>query len=476
MNFGIDFGTTNSACMAIQERRRSVKYTDGYGNPFPSLVIVDRVTGKVHRGREAWKNREELSDSCEVIPSVKTYLGTNKTWKIKGKEWTPEMVAAEVFRGLKEQVSKKGAVDRLEEAVVAVPVGFPTGKRVALRRAAQIAGISIQSFVSEPTAALFCHYGEIGMCPTIGVLDWGGGTLDIAIIENRKGRIRELSTSGLNLGGDNIDRKLAEWAHDRVVKEKGGGISFAQMPSGARDRLIASCEQAKKDLTNDDQTEIRIWRYGDFGEINIVIDIEMFSSLIAPDIAQVISCFEESVSRARLSFEELGCILMVGGSVNLRPFSNAVASRWKGKVFYPGDSDWSVARGAANLSLQPGNYVLAQDVSVRMSDGSLFPLVSQGDHVTFGNTTTYTFALVEDSSTANFVICDENGRNIGYLNVPSFGFFREKIPLIVAIDNNMIFQVTARSQERAEITRQGWRFAGLRLDYQLPVVDLEVTE
>jgi molecular chaperone DnaK len=167
---------------------------------------------------------------------------------------------------------------------------------------------------------------------------------------------------------------------------------------------------------------------------------------------------------------------MVGGSVNLRPFSNAVASRWKGKVFYPGDSDWSVARGAANLSLQPGNYVLAQDVSVRMSDGSLFPLVSQGDHVTFGNTTTYTFALVEDSSTANFVICDENGRNIGYLNVPSFGFFREKIPLIVAIDNNMIFQVTARSQERAEITRQGWRFAGLRLDYQLPVVDLEVTE
>ncbi len=475
MDFGIDFGTTNSACVGIQQQKRAVKYTDGYGNPFPSLVIIDRITGKVYCGREAWRNREKYSDSCEVIPSIKTYLGTNKTWKIKGKEWTPEMVAAEVFLGLKKQVVKKGATARLEEAVVAVPVGFPASKRVALRKAAMRAGIKIKSFVSEPTAALFCHYEEIGFHSTIGVIDWGGGTLDIAIVENRKGRVRELATGGLNLGGDHIDRKLAEWAHERIISEKKARISFEEMPPAARDKLIASCEQAKKDLTYDDQVEISIGKYGELGTVRVVLDIDTFSSLIASDVERAIECFEQTLSRAKLSIEELGCILMVGGSVNLRPFSERASQKWHGKVFYPLESDWSVALGAASLSSNPGQYHLAQTIGVTMSDGSLFPLVKEGDPVVPGKSTTFTFALVEDSPTANFIFSDGNGTHLGYMNVPAFGFFREKIEVTAAIDSNLILEVVARSQKRSTGTTQRWNYDKLRFNYQLPATDLEVT-
>jgi Molecular chaperone len=129
MDFGIDFGTTNSACTGILEKRREIPYRDNFGNPFPSLIVIDRVTGEVFCGRDAWRKREELSESCEIIPSVKTHLGTDKTWQVAGKIWTPVMVATEVFLGIKQQVARGAGNVQLEQAVVAVPVGFSSEKR-----------------------------------------------------------------------------------------------------------------------------------------------------------------------------------------------------------------------------------------------------------------------------------------------------------------------------------------------------------
>lgn len=472
MNFGIDFGTTNSACIGIQEGRRAIKYNDGSGNPFPSLIIIDRMTEKVYCGRKAWMQREELSESCEVIPSVKTYLGTDKTWKIKGKVWTPEMVAAEVFLGLKSQVQKQSGVAELNEAVVSIPVGFAPEKRVALRKAAQMAGIEIKSFVSEPTAAFFCHYDEVKFHTRLGVFDWGGGTLDVSIIENRNGRVKELATGGIRLGGDDIDRKLAEWAHSVIATEKNCSLSFEQMPPNARDKLIAYCEQAKKELTYDDRTEIRFWKYGDIDEVALSIDIETFSGLIRYDVEKAIDCFEECLKNARISLEELDCILMVGGSVNLRPFIETVNKRWKGKEFYPRESDWSVAQGAAGLSVNPGQYFLAQSVGVIMSDDSFYPILKEGEPVIIDDQISCTFALVEDSDTANFIFSDGMGVSLGNLHAPTYGFFKEKIDLKTAVDKNLILTVVVKSQNRS--VKNTWNFTGLRLNYQLPV-SLQVT-
>ena len=102
MDFGIDFGTTNSACTGIQDKKYARNYSDEYGNPFPSIVIIDRVTGLVYCGREAWLKKEALRESCEIVTSIKTHLGTDKLFYIAGKKWTTEMVAAEIFLGLKE--------------------------------------------------------------------------------------------------------------------------------------------------------------------------------------------------------------------------------------------------------------------------------------------------------------------------------------------------------------------------------------
>jgi Molecular chaperone len=155
-DFGIDFGTTNSACAGVIDGKKMIKFADQYdGSPFPSLVIIDPVTGQVYCGREAWLKRQEYSEHCEVITSIKTYLGTGKTWLIAGKTWRPDMVAAEVFKGLKRQVAAAGGKSDMREAVVAVPVGFSPAKRAELRKAARRAGVEIKTFVTEPTAAFF---------------------------------------------------------------------------------------------------------------------------------------------------------------------------------------------------------------------------------------------------------------------------------------------------------------------------------
>jgi molecular chaperone DnaK len=476
MDFGIDFGTTNSACVGIEDGRREIKFTDGYDNPFPSLVIIDRATGRVYCGREAWRRREELRESCEVITSVKTLLDSGTIWNIAGRTWTPEMVAAQVFLALKDRVRKRIGEDLLKEAVVAVPVGFPAGKRVALREAARLAGIEIKSFISEPTAALFCHYGEVGHYTRIGVFDWGGGTLDVSVIENRNGRVKELATAGLNVAGDYIDRLMAEWMHGRIIKKMGLQVSFNEMPPEARDKMLAACEQAKRDLTWDERAEIQFVNYGEIEYVHESINFDDFSGLITPVVDQAVHCFENCIRQAGMSITQLDCILMVGGSVNLRPLSERIAKSWNGKEVYPPDSDWSVARGAARLSVCPGKHLLAQTVGIIMSDGSLYPLLKEGQPVALEECTSATFALVEDEPAANLVFSDGEERVLGYLNVPAFGFFREKIEVSAQIDRDLILRVKARSLNRTARTTREWHYNALRVDYQLPVTRIEVTD
>ena len=99
--FGIDFGTTNSATVGyvvMDQKPEAVKYGDEEGRPIPSVVAIDKTTGAVFTGREAWDKKMELSESCEYISSVKTNLDSEQIKTIAGREWTAVDVASEVFK------------------------------------------------------------------------------------------------------------------------------------------------------------------------------------------------------------------------------------------------------------------------------------------------------------------------------------------------------------------------------------------
>ena len=161
-HFGIDFGTTNSATVAFIKGAagidaREVSFGDAMGRPIPSVVAIDKKSGQVYTGREAWDKKLELSESCEYISSIKTIIEKEEVYHIAGREWSTTDIASRVFLGLREKAREQHNVI-ISEATVAIPVGMAPEKRRKIREAAGKAGIEITSFVSEPTAAFYANY------------------------------------------------------------------------------------------------------------------------------------------------------------------------------------------------------------------------------------------------------------------------------------------------------------------------------
>ena len=305
---GIDFGTTNSAAVALIGNT-SVNLDQG-GRPFPSVVAIDRVTGRVvARGLDAWEQRESLSEKCEVITSPKSYLDTNQVWKIGGQNWYPVDVAAEVFKGLVERIEPVSG--KVREATVSIPVGFAPAKRRELREAAKKAGLHITSFVSEPTAAVLKNYNKVKMWTKIAIFDWGGGTLDISVVELMGEKIRELAAVGIQLGGDNLDIKIAEWVHNNHIKKANASVPFHEIDKRSRDRLLAKAEDVKRQLSNTVSADIKLPSYGGIGNIISSLNFDTMQSLLSPEIEIVLDALKRAVNaEAKMSFDELGCVLI----------------------------------------------------------------------------------------------------------------------------------------------------------------------
>ena len=478
-HFGIDFGTTNSAIVLI-EYEHVEKYSDEEGLPYPSIIAIDRMTGNVKsRGRDAWRQREQLRESCEIITSVKTHLGTDKTWNIGGRTWYPHQVTTEILKGLKERVIGRGDGIDMDSAVVAIPIGFSPIKRRELRRAASDAGIDILNFVSEPSAAVFKHYSEVSKWQKVAVFDWGGGTLDIAVLELNDGNVIELSTLGKPLGGNDIDIKIAEWAHMQELKKMRENISFKEMPSKCRDDMLKQAEDVKIDLSNKYESSMLLFDYGEIDADEVKMDADKFVSLIEPELNKAIACLKEAVKQAGLSIDELGCILMVGGSSKLQGLLERMKEAFDCEIIEPDmDSDWHVAHGAALLNKTQGEYRVSQNVELLLSDDTYFPLIKKGEPVVHKEQTV-TFGLVEDNQNAHFIFMesDDNAatglesdrRIIGYLTVPSYGFLFEPIELSFQIDKNFLFTVTAKSSNMAQNDYKTWEYDKMRFSYNLPM-------
>ena len=182
--FGIDFGTTNCAVHAITAIGDGIDDEFDIGEtdrrPLPSFVAIHRETGEVVTGLDA-KGSIAEEDEYEVFSSIKTVIGEEREWIIAGKSWTPVDIAAELFKALKRK-AENSTHDIMDEAVVAVPVGFSSRKKNNIRKAALKAGIKVIMFVSEPTSAYCSRASEMRKYHNVAVFDWGGGTLDVVVL------------------------------------------------------------------------------------------------------------------------------------------------------------------------------------------------------------------------------------------------------------------------------------------------------
>jgi molecular chaperone DnaK len=444
--FGIDFGTSNSGVVGISGP--AYQHFGEGGEPFPSIAAIEIATDRIRTGRWVWERRAELTEQrlYRVVTSVKQHLDTPQEWVSHGRRWTPEDIAYEILRSLKDEVRERTG-ERIDRATISIPVGFTPGKRQSLRRAAQRADIRVTAFISEPTAALLRYLGRLQHCTYAAVFDWGGGTLDISVLSIYGRTIQELGTASLHEAGDDIDRDIARALHAREMVRRGESIAFDAVPPSDRDLLITHCERAKRELSDHEEASVALFSYVG-KEIQHRITRDQLGAWISPRVERAVDLLKRTIGAVPLSLEAINALVVTGGSSRLLLLRERLQEGFPTALFSP-EPEWDVAHGAAVLEENPGGYEMAEGIGLVLSDGSFHPLLPERTRPS-GEPRSVSLALVEDAPEANLVLArgrPDGGNNelVLTMNIPALGFDKERIDLSYTLNDDLILQLNARS-------------------------------
>ena len=474
--FGIDFGTTNSAVVAIpaingEKVGESRRIGEDERHPLPSFVAINKTTGEVKTGLDA-KNSISDSEEYQVFASIKTVIDEDKEWKIAGKRWTPIDIAAELFKALKANVEDKTVgVMEMESAVVAVPVGFSSKKKNSLRRAAKIAGIKISMFISEPTSAYCSRLDEMKKYKNVAVFDWGGGTLDVVVLKIEDNMINELSSVGMTLAGNDIDKKIAEKICLKVARKTDQDFSFDDLAPEFQLRLLNLCEQAKCNLSDEDIATVSIAKLDKYGRALEKIDYDFFSLLIENEVDQAIDCLLKALSDAGMNRESIDCVICEGGSSRLRPLQAKLLEYFdRDKLLFPRTAMWDIGSGAAEIAFRPGCYTLNKPIGIIQSNNKFYPMLKVGQRVPTEEKTVK-FGVVEKSDEARFVLTDGEDENsqtfTEYFPIRLRGFSDEILTVSCYIDADMVFRMKVRSNRMPDDVFRVWTYSNLKVSYEI---------
>lgn len=453
--FGIDFGTTNTAVvqLLVDDYGAKTIYCCEDDMPFPSLLAIHKENGTVLFGRQLKVKRQQLSRDYHIFSSFKSILGKEQEFTVAGRTYTPTDITALFLRGIKDYVKANMELD-INAATFAIPVDFTPSQRRELKKAAKAAGINVNKFISEPTAAYMRNIDLVKGLSKVAVFDWGGGTLDVSILEIEKNALKELAVNGKQLGGNDIDKLLAKKIHADIAAKSSIG-SYDEMSDKDKDTLLAKCEDAKITLSDDDFCRIQLIDYGTAGVIRYPLELERFKEIIQPQIDQAVEVLYEAIKKAHISVAQLDAIIMVGGSCEMQPIQEvmeALFARKNIQIIYPEKMQWSVAVGAAMVETSTTSYRLEKGIGVVLSDDSFFPIFEKGtsvpcmvDEIRFG--------VAEDTTDAHFIIADENMTTLKIANVPVKGFTTEGISLNAYIDEDMIANISLQSTHMPRAAR-----------------------
>jgi len=475
--FGIDFGTTNSAVVSFTgiegKDINVIPYGDDASRPMPSFVAIHKKTGEVVTGRKAKENLN-LSEEYEVFMSIKSIINEERVWNIAGKEWTPVDIAAELFKGLKTRVKERTDVD-MKKVVLAVPVGFTAEKRNKIRQAAELAGMEITIMISEPTAAFCSHYSELKKFRNVAVFDWGGGTLDVVILKIENGQVFEVASNGISMAGNDIDRKIAEKVHNKVAKKKNSNLSFEEMDSQSRGKLLAVCERAKCNLADEDIVKVQMAKYGELGPIIEKIEYDYFNLLIEHEVELAMDCLRTTIQSADLNKVSLDCVLCVGGTSRLRSLQEKMIDEFgRDMVIFPRKAMWDIAEGAALVATRPGCYTLKKSIGLLLANGDYCPLLLEGqrlpseeNHITLGVVESNEKGKID----ARFIFTDDiNEKNrsfIDYMSVPLRGFSDEILRLSCYVNHDMVFKLKITSNRMPDEVFRTWEYDKIKVSYDI---------
>lgn len=331
---GIDLGTTNSLACACREGKM-VLIPNSLGQFLtPSAVSVEE-DGSICVGAVA---KERLISHPEAsAASFKRFMGTDHVFHLSGQDFTPQELSSFVLRQLKAD-AEHFLNEEVTEAVISVPAYFNDNQRYATKQAGALAGICVERLINEPSAAALAasriSQEEEG---SYLVFDFGGGTLDVSVVDYFENIVEIIAVSGDNhLGGDDFDELIAQSFC------KACQLEYKKLDPGERAVLLRLSEGCKKELTVHKQTELVYGPEGKSLKLTNVLLADM-SQGIFDRIGQVISDVLRDSGR---TMEEIDEIVLVGGSARMPVITFYLQTCLGKKPCVIGSPDEVVAAGA----------------------------------------------------------------------------------------------------------------------------------
>ena len=352
---GIDLGTTNSAVSVLEGGEPTVIANAEGFRTTPSIVAFTK-DGEVLVGETA--KRQAVTNVDRTIASVKRHMGTDWTFAVDDKKYTPQEISARILAKLKRD-AETYLGEAVTDAVITVPAYFNDAERQATKDAGEIAGLNVLRIINEPTAAALAYGLDKGKeDELILVFDLGGGTFDVSLLEVGKDEgfstIQVRSTSGDNrLGGDDWDQRVVDHLVKKFKETSGVDVSKDKI---ALQRLKEAAEQAKKELSQSMSANIQLpyLSLTENGPANLdeTLTRAQFEQMTNDLLERTRKPFNDVIKEAGVKVGDIAHVVLVGGSTRMPAVSELVKSLTGGREPNKGvNPDEVVAVGA---SLQAG--------------------------------------------------------------------------------------------------------------------------
>jgi molecular chaperone DnaK len=462
---GIDLGTSNSAAsVMIGGKPTIIQAAEGTsvgGKAFPSYVAFTK-DGQLLVGEPA--RRQMVTNPEGTVMAAKRKMGTDFKFKVYDKQYTPQQISSFILQKIKRD-SEAYMGETVHKAVITVPAYFNDNQRQATKDSGEIAGLEVVRIINEPTAASLAYgLDKVNKDLKIMVFDFGGGTLDVTIMEMGGGVFQVKSTSGdTQLGGTDMDNSIVEY----IIQEfKNQSSSDVRNDKAAMMRIKEAAEKAKIELSNVMTTEINLpfLSYdSSTGPKNLVLTLSRskLEELLRPIVERCKAPMLQAIEDAKLKAADIEKIILIGGPTRM-PIVRQFITNVMGKEPERGiDPMEAVAMGAAiQGAIIAGDVttdILLVDVTpltlgVEVLGGLKEPLIDRNTTIPTKKSKVFTTAADYQNAVTVHVVQGERSMaadcvSLGMFNLSGIPPAPRGIPQVEVtfdIDANGILNVTAK--------------------------------
>lgn len=320
---GIDLGTSNSAAAVLRGGRPiMIPSAEGVtlgGKAFPSYVAVT-ANGEILVGEPA--RRQAAANPEGTASAFKRRMGQREKVRLRDSEFSPEELSAFLLRKIRRD-AEAFLGEPVAKAVVTVPAYFDDNQRNATKDACRIAEIEVARLVNEPTAAALAYgLDKVSEELRIAVIDFGGGTLDVTIMEFGEGVFEVKATSGdTQLGGTDMDKKVFDRLADRFQEQTGVDVRLDPV---AEARVREAAEFAKVELSTSTTAHVSLPFLAQVGGTTRHLDMDLTRTelvrLVLPVIERCRAPVLQAFHDAGIGTRDIDRVVLVGGPTRMPAF------------------------------------------------------------------------------------------------------------------------------------------------------------